>query len=59
MTIDPTPAAPSTPGCGVTPADHPNFADQAAGIPVSVWVTGQQVARTQLDNRFRKFWMFD
>ena len=52
MTTNPTPTAPRTPAHSVTPASQSSPADQAAGIPVSVWVTGQQVARTQREGRY-------
>ena len=52
-----TPAANSrtasgTPGPTIAPGRHPTPADPADGIPVSVWLTGQQVARTQRAGRY-------
>jgi modification methylase len=46
----PAPAGAS--GLGAALARHLTPADLAAGVPVSVWVTGQQVARTQRARRY-------
>lgn len=46
-----TPAA-ATSALGAALGAHLTPADLAAGIPVSVWLTGQQVARTQRAGRY-------
>jgi hypothetical protein len=53
MTATPTPhTARAKSGLGAALARHPSPADLAAGIPVSVWLTGQQVARAQRAGRY-------
>lgn len=42
----------ATPGLRAALARHLTPADLAAGIPVSVWLTGQQVARVQRHGRY-------
>ncbi|MGH3494364.1 MAG: TRM11 family SAM-dependent methyltransferase, partial [Sciscionella sp.] len=52
MTTTPTPPAPNEPGLGAVLSHHLTPADLTRGIPVSVWVTGQEVSRTQRHGRY-------
>ena len=52
MTTNPTASAPSAAALATALADHPSPAHHAAGLPVSVWATGQQVARIQRAGRY-------
>ena len=51
MTTNPTTAL-NGPGLGAPLASHLTPADLAAQVPVSVWLTGQQVARIQRADRY-------